>query len=57
MERILCKMCGLEFRGRYGSKTCSPRCRKRRDRIGKGKAIGLWPMNVPPNSTASKLWR
>jgi hypothetical protein len=53
----LCTMCQLEFYGRYGAKTCSPRCRKRRQRVLDGQARATWPMGIPPNAAASKLWR
>lgn len=55
---IKCTMCNLEFRGRYRvSKTCSPRCRKRLQRVREGTALASWPMEVPPNPKASKMWR
>jgi len=53
----LCTMCGLNFIGRDGAKTCSPRCRKRRERIRKGIGTGTWAMLTRPNEKASKLWR
>lgn len=55
--KILCTMCFLEFLGRRGALTCSPRCRKRRERVTKGTALATWPQMVPPNPKASKLWR
>ena len=56
-QTMTCTMCDLEFRGRYGAKTCSPRCRKRRERVLKGTAAQAWPMKVPPNPKRSHLWR
>lgn len=63
MERIeqpwwpLCAMCGLRFFGRSDAKTCSPRCRKRRERMLKGHALKRCKMEKPPNPNRSKLWR
>lgn len=56
-RKIMCPMCGIEFYGRMDAKTCSPRCRKRRSRVIDGTAIASWPMGVPPNPRASKMWR
>lgn len=50
-------MCQLEFLGRNNAKTCSPRCRKRYQRVLKGEAVAGWRMKEPPNPKASKLWR
>jgi Zn finger protein HypA/HybF involved in hydrogenase expression len=59
MQRVKthCDMCQLEFFGRRGSKTCSPRCRKRRQRVLKGTALATWPMLQPPTTSSSKIWR
>jgi hypothetical protein len=56
-SKIVCSMCQREFMGRYGAKTCSPRCRKRRQRVIDGTALATWAMGVEPNPKASKLWR
>lgn len=53
----MCTMCNLRFKGRNGAKTCSPRCRKRRERVLKGTALATWKMEVPPNPRRSILWR
>lgn len=54
-----CKMCGLHFPTyRSDAKTCSPRCRKRRERCSKGKLPGTrLKFGIPPSVTASKMWR
>ena len=55
---IVCQMCNLPFRGRTGAQTCSPRCRKRRERCMKGQLPGTRiRMGEPPNPKASALWR
>jgi hypothetical protein len=54
---ILCTMCNLHFIGRRGAKTCSPRCRKRLERVVKGTALAAWPMETPPSKESSRLWR
>lgn len=55
---IDCKMCGLSFMGRRGALTCSPRCRKRRERCLKGLLPGTrLAYMTPPNPKASRLWR
>lgn len=56
-RKLFCTMCQLDFFSRTGAKTCSPRCRKRRERIIKGKALGAWKMGQGPSPTASKMWR
>jgi len=50
-------MCGLEFIAMRRAHTCSPRCRKRRERVIDGTALATWAMGVPPSPRASKLWR
>jgi len=56
-EKIRCTMCGLDFLGRYSAKTCSPRCRKRRQRVLAGQALATWKMGEPPSASSSRLWR
>jgi hypothetical protein len=57
--KVLCPMCQCEFPTRRAhAVTCSPRCRKRAERVKKGKApLTRVVMGLPPNPTASKLWR
>jgi len=55
---ILCTMCGLHFVSYHkAAKTCSPRCRKRRERVRKGIGGHNMKMGVPPNPNRSFFYR
>lgn len=57
-RKRICPMCQTEFMTQRGdAKTCSPRCRKRRERVLKGTALATWKMGEGPTQTSSKLWR
>lgn len=55
--QIVCTMCDLPFWGRNDSKTCSPRCRKRRERVTKGIGGHCFKMGIPPNPKRNHMWR
>jgi len=53
-----CTMCGSEFETRRPHcLTCSPRCRKRKERVVKGDALAMWSMGKPGKPMYGSQWR
>ena len=53
-----CTMCDCTFQTRRPhTQTCSPRCRKRRQRVLEGTALGTWRMGVRGKGHYGIQWR
>jgi len=58
MVNKTCTMCGSAFKTRRDhTKTCSPRCRKRKQRVTDGSALANWSMGKPGKPMYGIQWR